>query len=63
MMPTLLELREKSGKTRALVAAELEMSERHLYRLEHGYPLRRINRLKFAAYYGVEPDEIEAVAA
>ena len=45
MMPTLKELREKSGKTRANVAADLGMSERHLYRLENGYPLRRINRL------------------
>ena len=63
MMPTLKELREKSGKTRANVAADLGMSERHLYRLENGYPLRRINRLKFAAYYGVNPEEIEAMAA
>ena len=60
MMATLTQLRERTGKTRARVAAELDMSERHLYRLEKGdSPLRRITALAFAEYYGVPVDEIE----
>lgn len=65
MMPSLRELRAASGKTRAQVAADFDMSERHLLRLESGVtPLRRIHALAFARYYGVAVDDIaEARAA
>jgi transcriptional regulator with XRE-family HTH domain len=59
LVATLKELRDAKGKTRASVAADLNMSERHLYRLENGGPLRHVLVLAFANYYGVEPDEIE----
>ncbi len=59
-MATLLELRSKTGKNRAQVAADLDMSERHLYRLETGKsPLRRMLALAFANYYGVPLDQID----
>lgn len=58
-MKSLLELRESTGKSRAKVAAELDMSERHLYRLEMGKsPLRRVTALALANYYGVDLDVI-----
>lgn len=66
-MASILELRATAGKSRARVAADLNMSERHLYRLERSTkPLRRVLVLAFATYYGVEPDSIsghEEVAA
>lgn len=58
-MASLRELREKAGKTRVQVAADLDMSERHLYRLEHGYPIKKRVALAFAAYYGVPVDDID----
>lgn len=59
-MKSLLELREATGKTRASVAADLDMSERHLYRLETGRsPLRHVTALAFANYYGVKVEKIE----
>lgn len=62
-MASLKALREQTGKTRAQVAADLDMSERHLYRLETGRtPVRRLVALAFASYYGVDPAEIEAEA-
>lgn len=64
MSPALIELREKTGKTRAAVAADLQMSERHLYRLETGAtPLSRRWALTFAAYFGVKVDDIDEAAA
>ena len=58
-MKSLLQLREATGKTRSAVAADLDMSERHLYRLETGKsPLRRVTALAFANYYGVKPEKI-----
>jgi transcriptional regulator with XRE-family HTH domain len=60
MMPTLRELREAVGKSRAQVAADLGMSERHLFRLEHGQStLRTVTRIAFADYYNVRPADIE----
>jgi transcriptional regulator with XRE-family HTH domain len=60
MMPSLKELRTASGKSRAEVARDFEMSERHLLRLEHGETkLRRIHALAFARYYGVPMDDID----
>lgn len=62
-MPTITELREASGRSRARVAADLDMSERHLQRLESGTsPLRRIHVLAFADYFGVKPEEIRTTA-
>lgn len=59
-MPTVQELREASGKSRARVAADLDMSERHLQRIESGrQPLRRVLALAFANYYGVKPQQID----
>jgi transcriptional regulator with XRE-family HTH domain len=56
---TLKELRALAGLSRAKVAADMEMSERHVYRLETGVtPLSRFNALRFAAYYGVAVNEI-----
>jgi transcriptional regulator with XRE-family HTH domain len=58
-MPTLLELRKAVGRSRARVAADLEMSERHLYRLEaHKVPLRHVLALAFSRYYDVPVTEI-----
>ena len=58
-MATLKQLRTAAGKSRAGVAADLNMSERHLYRLENGGSLRRVLVLAFANYYGVPADEID----
>lgn len=59
-MATIAELRKATGKSRALVAADLDMSERHLYRLENGKsPLRRMLALAFANYFGVNAEEID----
>lgn len=59
-MATILELRTEAGKSRARVAADLTMSERHLYRLETGKsPLRRMLAFAFANYYGVKADAID----
>lgn len=58
-MATIKELREATGKSRAGVAADLNMSERHLYRLENGRPLRHVLVLAFANYYGVKPEKID----
>lgn len=61
-MATIKELRERSEKTRALVAADLDLSERHLYRLETGRtPLRHVLALAFANYYGVSVKTIDDV--
>ena len=63
-MPRLKELREATGRSRAKVAADLGMSERHLYRLENGVtPLRKIQAFRFAAYYGIKVDEIDEARA
>jgi transcriptional regulator with XRE-family HTH domain len=54
------ELRTLSGKSRTRVAADLDISERTLYRLEtRPTPLPRRWVLVFAAYYGVAPEDIE----
>lgn len=59
-MATLAQLREHSGKTRARVAADLDMSERHLYRLESGEsPIRVVVAHAFANYYGVDVGQID----
>lgn len=63
-MPTILQLREAANpkRSRARVAADLNISERHLYRLETGKsPLRPIVALAIAAYYGVDANEIDGV--
>lgn len=61
-MPSIKELRDATGKSRASVAADLNMSERHLYRLETGTsPLRRVLALGFANYYGVPLEQIDGV--
>jgi transcriptional regulator with XRE-family HTH domain len=63
-MPTILELRKatRPEKSRARVAADLDISERHLYRLETGKaPLRPIVALAIAAYYGVDVNQIVGV--
>jgi transcriptional regulator with XRE-family HTH domain len=63
-MPSLKELRERSGKSRREVAADFEMSERHLLRLELGQtPLKRIHALAFARYYGVSVEDIDEAEA
>lgn len=58
-MTALKDLRLATGRSRSAVAADLDMSERHLYRLENGAPLRRTLALAFAVYYGVPVDEID----
>jgi transcriptional regulator with XRE-family HTH domain len=63
-LTALRQLRADTGKTRAQVAADLQISERHLLRLEKGdTPLRRRWALAFAAYYGVEVDDIDEARA
>jgi transcriptional regulator with XRE-family HTH domain len=66
-MPTLTELRKSTGRTRARVASDLDMSERHLQRLENGQsPISRVHALAFANYFEVSVDQIdgaETVAA
>jgi DNA-binding XRE family transcriptional regulator len=57
-------VRVRAGKSRAEAAAELDISERHLARLENGKtPLRRMHALAFAEYYKVDVDDIDEVAA
>ena len=64
MSDRLTELRKAQGLTRPEVAAKLDISERHLYRLEHGHsPLKRWHKLALADAYGVTIDEIERCAA
>lgn len=59
-MATIRELREATGRTRARVAADLDMSERHLSRLENGeQPIRRVHALAFASYFGVKLEKID----
>lgn len=59
-MSTITELRDATGKSRARVASDLNMSERHLYRLENGKsPIRRILAIAFASYYGVAVESID----
>lgn len=59
-MATLKQLREATGRTRARVAADLNMSERHISRLENGEtPIKRVHAFAFANYYGVRPEEID----
>lgn len=42
----------------------MDMSERHLFRIEKGLtPLRRFHALRFARYYGVPVDTIEEARA
>ena len=54
------QLRTASGKSRTRVAADLDISERTLYRLEtRETPLPTRWVLTFAAYYGVDPSVIE----
>lgn len=61
-MATIKELRERAGKSRSIVAADLDLSERHLYRLETGRsPLRHVIALAFANYYGVSVKSIKDV--
>lgn len=61
-MSSIQELREAAGKSRARVAADLNMSERHLYRLEKGRsPLRRVLAVAFASYYDADIDSIDGV--
>jgi transcriptional regulator with XRE-family HTH domain len=61
-MATIQQLREATGKSRARVAADLNMSERHLYRLETGKtPLRRVLALGFASYYDVPVEQIDGL--
>lgn len=61
-MATIQQLRESSGRSRALVASHLNMSERHLYRLEKGVsPIRRVLAHAFANYYGVDVSEIDGI--
>ena len=53
-------LRIASGKSRTRVAADLDISERTLYRLEtRETPLPTRWVLTFAAYYGVDASVIE----
>ncbi len=61
-------LRGARDLSRSKVAADLDISERHLYRLERGETkLRRRWLLAFASYYGVDADSlrgnVEEVAA
>lgn len=59
-MASLEQLRKQTGRSRARVAADLDMSERHLQRIESGrQPLRRVLALAFANYYEVEVEQID----
>ena len=61
-MATIEQLREKTGKSRARVAVDLNISERHLSRLEAGTsPLRFVLALALASYYGCPVDDIDGV--
>lgn len=57
------ELRKSKGMTRPQVAAKLDISERHLYRLERGQtPLRRVYVIALADAYGIPVSELEEAA-
>ena len=59
-MPTIKELRKAKNLSRTRVAADLDMSERHLHRLETGQsPLRRVLAHAFADYYGIPVEKID----
>lgn len=59
-MASLEQLRKQTGRSRARVAADLDMSERHLQRIESGkQPLRRVLALAFANYYAVPVEKID----
>lgn len=59
-MASLEHLRKQTGRSRARVAADLDMSERHLQRIESGkQPLRRVLALAFANYYEISVEEID----
>lgn len=61
-MATLRELRQTRGIRPEKVAADLELSERTLRRIESGASApRRIILVAFADYYGVDVDTIELV--
>lgn len=63
-MPSLLELREATGRSRSEVARDLGVNEKFLYRLEKGHsPLRQIIAIAFASYYGVDEADITAEKA
>ena len=58
------QMREERGLTVSQIAAELDMSERQVFRLEGGEtPLRRVHLLALAEVYGVSPAELEDAAA
>lgn len=60
MSEAIKRLRIAAGKARSEVAADLDISERHLQRLESGdSPITRRWILVFASYYGVAPEAIE----
>lgn len=57
---TLKQLRQGKGLTVARAAAELGLSERHLYRLESGHsPLGRTVAVAMSAVYGVPVADVE----
>ena len=63
-MSTLKEIREERGLSRAQVAAKIDMSERHLYRLENGQsPVRRIHLAALADVYEIPVEELIRRAA
>lgn len=56
-------IRKEKGYTRAEVAAKLDISERHLYRLERGTtPVRRVYLLSLADLYEVKVADLERAA-
>lgn len=57
-------LRKQKGLSRAAVAAKLDLSERHVYRLERGQtPLKRLHALALAEVYEVDVRVVENAAA
>jgi XRE family aerobic/anaerobic benzoate catabolism transcriptional regulator len=53
------QLRKERGLSRAALAARLDMSERHLYRLERGFtPIRRMHLLAVAEALDVSPADL-----
>lgn len=58
---TLKGLRAQAGLTIPQAAAQLGLSERQMYRLEHGKtPLRRLHILAMSVVYRVPADVVEA---